>query len=151
MTEQKKIEKGISINGQYIKDLSFENPKAPKVFIEKNLTPKIDVAIDINATKLQNEVFEVELNISANAKNKEDTIFVIELVYAGIFTIKGIAEDLIKQTLFIQCPALIFPFARRIISDTTRDAGFPPLMLNPINFEAMYESKKGTIKDKNKK
>lgn len=149
-TENKSKGGSISINGQYIKDLSFENPQAPKIFIEKNVTPKIDVSIDINATKLQNDVFEVELNIGANAKNAEDTIFIAELVYAGIFTIKDVKETLIEEILFIQCPTLIFPFARRIISDTTRDAGFPPLMLNPINFEVMYKKRKDKIKRKKK-
>jgi len=146
MTKNKTQGGTIAINGQYIKDLSFENPKAPQIFIEKDVTPKIDVSIDINATKLQKEVFEVELSINAKAKSGEDTIFIAELIYAGIFTIKDIKETLIEEVLFIQCPTLIFPFARRIVSDTTRDAGFPPLMLNPINFEVMYKNRKDKIK-----
>lgn len=149
-TENKKQEGVIAINGQYIKDLSFENPKAPRIFTEKDVKPKIEVAVDINATKLSNEIYEVELTISANAKSGEDTIFIAELVYAGIFTIKNLPETLIEEVLFIQCPTMIFPFARAIVSNITRDAGFPPLMLNPINFEVMYKNRKDKIKRKKK-
>jgi preprotein translocase subunit SecB len=139
----------IAINNQYIKDLSFESPKTPYIFTEKSLTPKVNVSIDINATKLQKDVFEVELRVNANAQKDETAVFLIELVYAGIFTIKGVEESLTEEILLIQCPSLIFPFARRIIYDTTRDAGFPPLMLNPIDFGEMYRQKKeGAKKEK---
>ena len=137
----------IITNGQYIKDLSFENPQAPKIYTEKNLSPKISVSIDINATKLQDSIFEVELMINAAADHGGKKMFIIELTYAGIFSIKNIDdEEELKEILFIYCPSLLFPYARRIISDTTRDASMPPLMLDTINFRALYESKKDSLK-----
>lgn len=146
MTKKEEIK--ITTNGQYIKDLSFENPQAPKIYTEKNLNPKISVSIDINGTKLQESIFEVELIINATAVHKDKKMFIVELTYAGIFGIKNIDDDdeNLKEILFVYCPSLLFPYARRIISDTTRDASMPPLMLDTINFRALYESKKDTLK-----
>ena len=138
----------ITTSGQYIKDLSFENPQAPKIYTEKNLNPNISVSIDINAKKLQESVFEVELIINATATHEEKKMFIIELTYAGIFNIKNVndEDETLKEILFVYCPSLLFPYARRIISDTTRDAAMPPLMLDTINFRALYESKKDSLK-----
>lgn len=137
----------ITTSGQYIKDFSFENPQAPQIYTQKNLNPKISVSIDINAKKLQETIFEVELIINAVAEHEKKQMFVIELTYAGIFNIKDIDdEEALKEILFIYCPSLLFPYARRIISDTTRDASMPPLMLDTINFRALYESKKDSLK-----
>lgn len=146
MTKKEEIK--ISSSGQYIKDLSFENPSAPKIYTEKNLNPKISVAIDINAKKLQESVFEVELIINATAEHDSKKMFIIELTYAGIFNIQNANEedDSFKEILLVYCPSLLFPYARRIISDTTRDASMPPLMLDTINFRALYESKKDSLK-----
>lgn len=150
MTKKEEIK--VTASGQYIKDLSFENPMAPKIYTEKNVSPKINVFIDINATKLQDEVFEVSLTINANAEVENKKMFIVELTYAGIFAIKGIDEtenlEDLKGILFVFCPSLLFPYARRIISDTTRDASMPPLMLDTINFQALYDSKKNEIKVK---
>lgn len=132
----------IILNKQYTKDLSFENPKAPEIYTYKDIQPKLDVSIDINATKLQNEVFEVENVINITAKKDEEILFVIELVYAGIFTIKNVTEELAQESLFVDCPTMIFPFERRIIADISRDADLPPILLDMIDFEKMYESKK---------
>lgn len=133
-------------NGQYIKDLSFENPEAPKIYTEKGLKPEIKVSVDINVVKLQENTYETELVINATSTFEKKVMFIIELTYAGIFTIKNfVDEEELKKVLFIYCPSLLFPFARRIISDTTRDAAFPPLMLETINFASLYESKKDSI------
>jgi preprotein translocase subunit SecB len=134
-------------NGQYIKDFSFENPEAPAIYTLKGIKPEIKVSVDINVKKLQEETYNVELVINIIAKHDEKTMFVIELTYAGIFTIKNsIDEDGLKKILFIYCPSLLFPFARRVISDVTSDASLPPLMLDTINFASLYESKKDSIK-----
>lgn len=141
----------IILNRQYIKDLSFENPKAPEIYTYQNIQPKLDVSIDINATKLQNEIFEVENVINVTAKKDDETLFIMELVYAGIFTIKNVSEELIQENLFIDCPTMIFPFERRIMADISIDADLPPLLLDIIDFEQMYESKKHMLNaDKNK-
>ena len=135
----------IILNRQYIKDLSFENPKAPEIYTYRDIQPKMDVSIDINASKLQNEIFEVENVINVTAKKDDEVLFVVELVYAGIFTIKNVADELIQENLFIDCPTMIFPFERRIIADVSRDADLSPLLLDIIDFEQMYESKKHTL------
>ena len=145
-TEEKKTVEVVS-NGQYIKDLSFENPCAPEIYTIKPLKPEIKVSVDINVKKLQEETFEVELVINATAEHNKKAMFIIELNYAGIFIVKNLTEEEeLKKILFVYCPSLLFPFARRIIADTTRDASMPPLMLDTINFGALYESRKDSIK-----
>lgn len=142
----------ITLNTQYIKDLSFENPKAPEVYTYKDIKPKIDVAIDLNATRLQKEVFESEMVIHIESKIDDNkTLFIIELVYAGIFTIKDFDENLIQENLFIDCPTMIYPFARAIISNTIINANFPPIMMDMIDFEELYNSKKNSIQKGNDK
>ena len=133
----------IKTGAQYIKDLSFENPTAPQIYTEQKITPKINVSIDINGKKIGDNTYEVELLVKANSKYDDKNMFIIELVYAGIFSIENVTnEDSLKQILFIYCPSLLFPYARRIISDTTRDASFPPLILDTIDFKTLYESRK---------
>lgn len=145
-TEEKKTVEVVS-NGQYIKDLSFENPCAPEIYTIKPLKPEIKVSVDINVKKLQEEAYEVELVINATAEHDKKVMFIIELNYAGIFIVKNLTEEEeLKKILFVYCPSLLFPFARRIIADTTRDASMPPLMLDTINFGALYESRKDSIK-----
>lgn len=141
----KKTGAEIILNMQYIKDFSFENPNAPEVFTYKDVKPKMDVSIDLNASKLQNEVFELSMAINITAKTNDKTMFIIELVYAGIFTIKNVDEQLIQENLFIDCPTLLFPFARSIIANTSVNANFPPIMLDIVDFEAMYNSKKDML------
>ena len=105
------------------------------------------ISVDINVKKLQEETFEVELVINATAEHNKKAMFIIELNYAGIFTIKNpVNEQQLQEILFVYCPSLLFPFARRIIADTTKDASMPPLMLDTINFGALYESRKDSIK-----
>lgn len=125
---------------QYIKDLSFENPNAPASL--QNLAgaqPAIDVNVNVGVRKMNDEMYEVELKIIATAKDGEDQVaFVTELAYGTLFGIRGVEEEALRPFLLIQAPLLMFPYARRIISDASRDGGFPPLMLEPINFEALY-------------
>ena len=145
MSENKQIK--IITSGQYIKNITFKNPLAPKIYTEKKLTPKISVSIDINGNRIKENLYEVELIVNANAIYEEKTMFDIELIYAGIFNIQNIEdENRLKEILFIYCPSLLFPYTRRIISDTTRDASMPPLLLEPIDFATLYESKKDTLK-----
>lgn len=145
-TEEKKTVE-VATGGQYIKDLSFENPCAPEIYTIKPLKPEIKISVDINVKKLQEETFEVELVINATAEHNKKAMFIIELNYAGIFTIKNpVNEQQLQEILFVYCPSLLFPFARRIIADTTKDASMPPLMLDTINFGALYESRKDSIK-----
>jgi preprotein translocase subunit SecB len=146
--ETKKGEREIKIttSGQYIKDFSFENLLAPQIFTEKSFTPEIKVSIDLKSQALQKDFFEVSLSISSVANFKEKKVFILELIYSGIFKIEDYAsEEELKEVLFIYCPSLLFPYARRLISDTTRDASMPPLLLDAINFKALYDSKRHEI------
>lgn len=123
---------------QYIKDLSFESPHAPHSLTVQDQAPNIEVSVDVQAQRLDEHQFEVELHVTAGAKRGDDTVFIAEVVYAGVFGLFNMDDDTTRAVCLIECPRLLFPFARRIIADSTRDGGFPPLMLEPIDFAALY-------------
>lgn len=129
----------ITVNAQYIKDLSFENPNAPKSLVNTGKAPDVDVNINVEAKKLSEDSFEVMLKVNASAKTEDMTAFAVELSYACIMTLNGVPEDQLQPVLMIEGPRLLFPFARQIIADATREGGFPPLLINPIDFVAMYQ------------
>ncbi len=133
----------ISIISQYIKDFSFENPKAPQSLAKQEKSPEVELALDLNINKIEgmDNTYEVALNIEASAKTPDMTLFVLELVYAGMFVLHNIPEEQHELPLAIHCPAMIFPFARRIISDMTQESGFQPLRIDPIDFARMYHKK----------
>jgi preprotein translocase subunit SecB len=130
----------IIIKAQYTKDLSFENPNILQLIEEKDpQAPNINVNIHVEAKSLGNNDFEVVLNIQAKASLEKIDAFIVELAYAGIFNIaKEVPEESLKAIVLIECPRLLFPFARNIVAETTRDGGVPPLMLNPVDFVEMY-------------
>ncbi len=129
----------VSINGQYIKDLSFQSPSVPKIFSELKEAPKIDLHLNVGVKNVEKDQYEVSLDIKAEALKGSEVVFNVEIQYAGLFGIKDFTdEEQKKQILLIYCPNLIFPFARRIIADITRDAGFQPLMINPVDFAGLY-------------
>lgn len=132
----------VAINMQYIKDLSFENPNAPVSLTPGKEAPQIEVSLNLEAKALQDNVHEVTLQITATAKSSQDSLFVVELAYAGLFTLNNISPDQKEMILLIHCPTILFPFARRILSDATRDGGFQPLMLEPIDFAGLYQQRK---------
>jgi preprotein translocase subunit SecB len=134
----------VALNFQYVKDLSFENPHAPLSLTKVSQQPNIDFSIDINVQKFEDDNYEVTLSVTAKATDKAEDkyiIFITELKYSGLFTIKEADESKIKEILLVHCPNLLFPFARRIIADVTRDGGFPPLMMQPVNFSQLYLDK----------
>lgn len=129
----------VRIVAQYVKDLSFENPNAPRSLQPQGEGgPRIEVGVNVNARKANDELFEVELKITANANGEIGAIFACELLYGGLFALKNVPEEALEPFLVVEAPRLIFPFARRIIADATRDGGFAPLMLDPIDFASMY-------------
>lgn len=141
MTDQDTSPRATIIN-QYVKDLSFENPNAYDVFKAfAGATPKIDVAIDIKGIKKTSDTHEVELKLTISSKKEESGAFMIELIYAGLFTVRNIKEDQLQAFINVQAPFVLFPFARRIIADVTRDGGYPPLMLDPIDFASLYQQR----------
>jgi preprotein translocase subunit SecB len=135
------VKRQVIINAQYVKDFSFENPGAPENLVNKGDAPKIDVSVDIQVTALQENAYEVALIVSASAKINDKPLFLTELSYGGIFTV-DVPEAEKEPILMIYCPGMLFPYARRIISDATRDGGFPPLMLDPIDFAALFQQHK---------
>lgn len=127
----------VGVISQYVKDLSFENPNAPAVFQWQG-QPQIDVNFNIGNAQIADDVHEVSVKINVSAKSAEKTAFAVELVYAGLFGIRNIPEDQMAPMLLAQAPAMLFPFARRVLADAVRDGGFPPLMLDPIDFGSLY-------------
>jgi preprotein translocase subunit SecB len=127
----------VGVISQYVKDLSFENPNAPAVFQWQG-QPQIDVNFNIGNTQIADDVHEVTVKINVVAKSAEKTAFAVELLYAGLFGIRNIPEDQMAPILLAQAPAMLFPFARRVLADAVRDGGFPPLMLDPIDFGSLY-------------
>ena len=145
-TEKAVQKRSITSNGQFIKDLSFENPNAGKQF-QAESPPKIDISVSVNGRPAPDNGHEVELNITAKATVSEDLLFLVELVYAGTFKISGVTPEQIEPVVMIECPRLLFPFARRIIADCTRDGGYPPLMIEPMDFARMYLQRRASTAD----
>jgi len=127
----------IGVISQYVKDLSVENPNAPDVY-QWESQPQIDVQFNIGSSPVSDEVHEVELKINVVAKADQGVAFQVELLYCGLFGMRNVTDDQAHPFLFAEAPRLLFPFARAIISDAVRDAGFQPLMLEPIDFTALY-------------
>ncbi|MCH2037665.1 MAG: protein-export chaperone SecB [Rickettsiales bacterium] len=141
-TQESEKQKHVQVRGQYIKDLSFESPSAPASLVPKSTAPKIDVNIDLNASALRDDDYEVAIRIETKAVCEDETLFLAELTYGGVFTLHNIPDNEKEGILMIYCPGLLFPYARRVISDTTRDGGFPPLLLDPIDFATLYQKRK---------
>jgi preprotein translocase subunit SecB len=136
----------VVLNLQFTKDLSFEVPGAPDIFLNLREAPQIDIALDVQARRLQEgqETYEISLQIRADAKTaQKQTAFIAELVYCGIFTLNGVPAEMIEPVLLVECPRLLFPFARNILADVTRDGGFPPVLLAPIDFVQLWQSRRG--------
>ncbi len=128
----------MNVLAQYLKDLSFENPRAPAVY-QSNSTPKIDVNVDVQGRGLNQNQYEIELSVAARANRENgDAMFVVEATYAGVFEIINVPRDQLEMVMMVECPRLLFPFMRQIIADSTRNGNFPPLMLEPIDFMGIY-------------
>lgn len=125
---------------QYLKDLSFENPRAPSAF-QDSAPPQIEVDVNVNARGLDKTTYEVELSVAARARRGADVMFVVETTYAGAFEIRNVPAEQLEGIMLVECPRLLFPFLRQIVSDATRNGNFPPLLLEPIDFFAVYQQK----------
>ena len=126
----------LMIQTQYVKDLSFENPRAPRGGGQDR--PEIAIRVDVQAESLGEGRYEVTLQMHADAKAGQESVFMLELTYGGVFALANIPSESLEAILLIECPRLLFPFARRIVADATRDGGFPPLMIDPIDFANLY-------------
>ena len=142
-TEQQQV--AIAINAQFVKDISFEAPHVPQIFTELKSNPEINVNVDVQAGKIQDTVYQVDLKIKAEAKVEDKVAFLCEVEYGCIATVQ-VAPEHIETILLIEIPRLLFPFARNIIADLTRESGFPPLMINPIDFVGLYHKRLEELK-----
>jgi preprotein translocase subunit SecB len=150
----------LTVNIQYVKDLSFEVPNAPQIYASLRTQPHVNINLDVQVRRIQEgqDVFEVTLAVRAEATeptanpaaNGQSTpapaptggvVFIAELAYSGIFTLTGIPEANVEPVLVVECPRLLFPYARNILADVTRDGGFPPVLLQPIDFVALWQSR----------
>ena len=132
-------ERQIIVHAQYIKDLSFENPNAPKILMDAPSQPDVEITVNVGAQPLDDVQFEVLLNLGAKAKADEKSLFLVDLTYAGIVSCPGTVSEDVNPMVMIEAPRLLFPFARAIISDITRDGGFMPLNIQPVDFVAVYQ------------
>ena len=129
------------IIGQYLKDLSFENPNAPQALAPQQSQPDINISVNVNARNLTPTDFEVELHLDAKATSDGKVIFASELMFAGVFRMENFPANMLHAAVLIECPRMLFPFARQILADATRNGGFPPLMLDPNDFASMYQKR----------
>lgn len=141
MTENNTNTNEVAITLQYIKDMSLEVPHAPQIFAKLNTPPQIGVDLNIDTANLGNDNYEVTLHIRTNASSESEPLFIFELAYSAVCIAKVPAEQL-EPFLLIEIPAMLFPYARQIISSNLSAAGLPPLMLNPVDFAAIYRAKK---------
>ena len=137
-TETNGASPSLNILAQYVKDFSFENPGAPRSLQARDKAPAINISVNVNANPLAESDFDVLLSLNAEAKDGDKVLFNAELAYGGVFRVTGFPQEHMLPVLFIECPRLLFPFARQIISDATRNGGFPPLMIDPIDFAQMF-------------
>ncbi len=138
-TDEAHKNRQILVHAQYIKDLSFENPNAPSVLIEGSNQPDVEITVNVGAQLTGENQYEVTLNLAAKASTGETVMFLVDLTYAGLVTPEGASADEINPLIMIEAPRLLFPFARAIISDCTRDGGFMPLNIQPVDFVAVYQ------------
>jgi preprotein translocase subunit SecB len=141
-TETEAQPPGIRILAQFVRDLSFENPRAPDALRGGAAQPQIDLGVEMNARGRDDGFFEVDLKLSAKAQRDDGPLFVVELLYGGVFQITGVPAEEVEPVLLIECPRFLFPFARRIIADITSDGGYPPFLLDPIDFAGVYQARK---------
>ncbi|MFZ5732845.1 MAG: protein-export chaperone SecB [Pseudomonadota bacterium] len=137
-TPQEDAPPQLNVLAQYTKDLSFENPNAPASLGQQQQQPAINIQINVGANALAENDFEVVLSIEGKAESAGTVMFSFELAYAGVFRIQNVPKENLHPLVMIECPRLLFPFAREIIATSVRDGGFPPLMLDPVDFVSLY-------------
>ena len=129
----------LSVLTQYVKDLSFESPGAPLSLRPREKSPAININVNVQANPLAETDYDVSLTLTAKAEEGDNVLFNVELVYGGVFRVANFAQEHVLPVLFVECPRLLFPFARQIIAECTRNGGFPPLMIDPVDFAQMFQ------------
>ncbi|MFO1097538.1 MAG: protein-export chaperone SecB [Xanthobacteraceae bacterium] len=135
----------LNVLAQFVKDFSFENPNAPRALMQPPQQPTISVQINVNTKPMTATDYEVELKLEGKAEVPGSTLFGFDLLYAGVFRLQNIPQDNIPPLLMIECPRLLFPFAREIVANAVVNGGFPPLLLDPIDFVALYQQKMASL------
>jgi len=131
----------LNVLAQYIKDLSFENPNAPRSLSPSQQQPQLNIQINVNAKPIADNDFEIELKLEGKAETAGSVMFSFELIYAGVFRILTVPKENLHPVMMIECPRLLFPFAREIIATTVRNGGFPPLLIDPVDFVGLYRQR----------
>jgi preprotein translocase subunit SecB len=131
----------IGVLAQYVKDFSFENPNAPRSIAPSTQQPAISIQIGVDAAPMSGSDVEVTLRLEGKAESQGMLLFGFELLYCGVFRIQNVPPDSLQQVVLIECPRLLFPFAREIVATATRNGGFPPLLLEPVDFVALYRQR----------
>jgi preprotein translocase subunit SecB len=126
---------------QYCKDFSFENPNAPRSLQPQAQGPQINLQVNVNAKQLADADFEVDLTLQGDAKSGTEVLFAFELTYSGVFRVQNLPQDQMHPVIMIECPRLLFPFARQMVADAVRNGGFPPLYIDPIDFVSLYRQR----------
>jgi preprotein translocase subunit SecB len=136
-----------SLIGQYIRDMSFESPGAPASIMLGGANPNFSVGINVGVRKQSDDIYAVEITLNAKADRETNVLFNVELIYGGVFRVKNIPEDQLAPLLLVECPRLIFPFARQVLASVTQQGGFPPLMMEPVDFNAIYQQNLKALQD----
>lgn len=145
-TDGQTVQIEAQVVAQFVKDLSFENPNAERFLTAApSEKPNIKLEINVVARRLQDELFESAIDFKAVASTKDGTIYDLELVYAGLFRLRNVPPEMLEPFLVINCPTLIFPYLRRLVADLTREGGYPPLVLDPIDFAQLYMRRKNEL------
>jgi len=139
----------MNLVGQYIRDLSFENPGAPGSIMAAGGTPGFNVSINVGVKKQADDLFAVELTLNARAERENAVLFSVELIYGGVFRLRNVPEVNLPPLLMVECPRLIFPFARQVLASVTQQGGFPPLMMEPVDFNAIYRQNLANLAQRN--
>ena len=144
MSEQEQQQPQFSIEKLYVQDISLEVPGAPEIYLERE-APEIEVQLQSGAKKIEDGLYETRLTVTVTAKREEKTYFLVEVVQAGIFQVRNVGDAEIGPILGIGCPNILFPYARELVSDAVNRAGFPPVILAPVNFEALFVQQQQAI------
>jgi preprotein translocase subunit SecB len=147
MTEQTQEQNlmQVAVHAQYIRDFSFESPSAPQIFAQIQAQPVIDMGVNVQTRPLDQNNYEVVLMIKLEAKTETTTAFIAELAYAGVFGLPAMADEPLRAFLLVEAPRLLFPFARNILANAVREGGFPQILLNPIDFSAVYQAQQSKM------
>lgn len=135
----------LAMRAQYVKDLSFENPRAPTSLFSLREQPIMEVGLNLGIQQLDENTFEVATQVNVRAMAEKTTVFLCDLVYAGIFELRNIPPEQMEQALYVHCAQLLFPYVRRVVSDVTRDGGFPGLQLEPVDFLGLYMQQRAKV------